>query len=106
MPFYEKEEMGPEPEPAEIVAKTLNSGVMLNDLFLLNPVLHKTKWWRALILKACMHEVLLSKEVTLTDCLIYLYCKLSYSKMVVNAHEYLDQLLETMSRHLGPVLLT
>ena len=100
------EEMGPEPEPAEIAAKTLNSGVMLNDLFLLNPVLHKNKWCRAAILKACMHEGLSSKELTLTDCLIYLYCKLSYSKMVVNAHEYLDQLLETLSRHLGPVLLT
>ena len=98
--------MGPGPEPAEIEARTLNSGVMLNDLFLSNPVLHKTKWWRAVILKACMHEVLSSKELTLTDCLLNLYFKLSYSKMVVNAYEYLDQLLETMSRHLGPVLLT
>ena len=61
MPFYGKEEMGPEPEPAGIAAKTLNSGVILNDLFLLNPVLHKIKWWRAAILKACMHEGLSSK---------------------------------------------
>ena len=50
--------MGPEPEPAEIAAKTLNSSVMLHDLFLLNPVLHKIKSWRAAILKACMHEFL------------------------------------------------
>ena len=62
--------MGPEPEPAEIAAKTLNSGVMLNGLFLLNPVLHETEWWRAAILKACIHEVLSSKELMLTDCLI------------------------------------
>ena len=49
--------MVPEPETAEIAAKTLNSNAMLNDLFLLNPVLKKTKGWRATILKGYMHEV-------------------------------------------------